>query len=213
MAMPLLPLLLGLVAGILRGGRLANIARARFRLPGLVFAGLGLQVGAELIAWLVNHRFRLEGRGLLIVTVSYLLLITFVLANRRLANRRLPGAVLIGVGLALNLAVILANGGMPVSLEAADAAGVDPRSYLRSAVKHRVMGPGTVWGFLGDVIPIPLVQSVVSVGDLVLATGVFLLVEKLVRSYPEPKSDVVVHPGDLSAGPRFPGRTWRRRGV
>jgi hypothetical protein len=179
MSLALVLLMLGLASGLVRGGKVSNVGRVRFRYPGLVFGGLGLQVAAELIAAFVHPGLRFGNRGIAILGCSYLLLAAFVTANRRL-----PGALAIAAGLVLNLAVIVANGGMPVSMPAARAAGIDPGAYLKSAIKHREMVAGTPLGFLGDVIPIPFLRTVVSIGDVVLAAGIFRLVDALVRSEP-----------------------------
>ena len=174
--------MLGLLAGLARGGKIGNVTVARFRLAYLVFAGLAIQVGAEFYAAFGDRNLRNDGRGIAILVFSYALLIVFVLANLRL-----PGIVLIGLGLGLNLAVIVPNGGMPVSLKSANAAGFDPSGYLGSAVKHRELNESTRLGFLGDVIPLPLLRKVISPGDIVQGLGIFLLVEGLVRYDPRRK--------------------------
>ncbi|MGH2722243.1 MAG: DUF5317 domain-containing protein [Actinomycetota bacterium] len=179
MSLALILLVLGLVSGLARGGRLSNIGRAQFRYPGLVFAGLSLQIAAELAAAFVNPAFRQENRGVAVLVASYALLGAFVVVNRHVR-----GAAAIGTGLVLNIAVIAANGGMPVSVRALVVAGIDPGDYLDRAVKHREMLPGTPLGLLGDVIPIPFLRAVVSLGDIVLALGIFRLVESLVRYDP-----------------------------
>jgi hypothetical protein len=177
MSLALVLLVLGLVSGLARGGSVSNLGQVRIRYPALVLAGLVLQVGAEVTAGPRPGTGSI-GRmgGLVVLCASYVLLAAFVTANRRL-----PGALVIGVGLVLNLAAIVANGGMPVSLEAARVAGIEPGTYLRSAVKHREMLPGTPLGFLGDVIPLPYLRTVVSIGDVVLAAGIFRMVDGLVR--------------------------------
>lgn len=180
MTLALLLLAAGLIAGLARGGRLSNLADVKMSFPGLVFAGLTIQLIAEVWASLVDRGLR-DRAGIPILVVSYCLLIAFVVMNRKL-----PGAILIGVGTVLNLAVILANGGMPVSLKAARAAGLDPSAagFLESAIKRRVMDSETLLWFLGDWIPLPVIQTVVSIGDVVLGIGIFLLVERLVRYIP-----------------------------
>jgi hypothetical protein len=98
------------------------------------------------------------------------------------ANWRIPGMALIATGLALNVAVIAANGGhMPVLPEGARLAGQyevlaadDPRTS-----KHLLMASEQVqlW-LLSDIIVIPYGvpgASVLSVGDLVLTVGVAIL--------------------------------------
>jgi hypothetical protein len=149
-------LLAGVVVGVLRGGSLENVNRVRFRLPWLVFLGLALQIGAEAAA----SRFPGIQRGVagpLILAISYAFVGTFVVLNFRF-----PGAPLIGLGLLLNLSVILANGAMPVSLWAV-----------------KVSGSHAGLGFLGDIIPVPPL-GIVSVGDVVLGAGVFVLVIRLI---------------------------------
>jgi len=96
-------------------------------------------------------------------------------------NRSLPGLKLVLLGLALNFAVIAANGGrMP-----ADAAQLDRAGLLGPALQDLsegrwspfgVMDEGTRLRFLGDVIytPMPFREpTILSVGDLVIVAGVF----------------------------------------
>ena len=179
MLLALVLLVAGVVVGLLRGGSLDNISAVRFRLPWLVFVGLGLQVGVEVAA----SKFPGIQRGVtgpLVLAVSYAFVGAFVALNARS-----PGALLIGLGLALNLAVILANGAMPVSLWALNVSGSQAAPHLQHAVKHRAKGPGTRLGFLGDNIPAPPL-GIVSVGDGVLGAGVFLLVDHLVAPKKHP---------------------------
>jgi hypothetical protein len=180
-------LLAGVVVGVLRGGSLENINRVRFRLPWLVFLGLALQIGADAAA--ATYPGIQKGvAGPLVLAISYGLVGTFVVLNFRF-----PGAILIGLGLLLNLSVILANGAMPVSLWAARVSGSRVAPHLQNSVKHRVKGPGTRLGFLGDIIPVPPL-GIVSAGDVVLGAGVFLLVTFLMapdkhRSCNNPSED------------------------
>lgn len=179
MILAVLLLIVGLLAGLARGGKLSNIAEVELRLPGLVFVGLGLQVGAEVVAALIYPELGRSNAGLLLIATSYLFLIGFLVVNRTL-----PGALIVGTGLGLNLVVIAANRGMPVSVSAVRAAGLDSAAFLEAAVKHQQMGPGTRLSFLGDIIPVPLIGTVISVGDIFIGVGVFILVERLVRYSP-----------------------------
>lgn len=87
------------------------------------------------------------------------------------ANYRLTGAVVVTLGGCLNLAVVLANRGMPVDPEALAIAGVQmPRDAL-----HVVLDASTRLAVLADVIPVGLVRSVYSVGDVLIAIGGFLV--------------------------------------
>jgi hypothetical protein len=173
-------LIAGLIAGLSRGGKLESISKVDFKHAWLVFAGLTIQVGGELTTALVFPELSEGFGGIALLALSYFLLITFVALNFQL-----PGMYFIGAGLALNLIVIFLNGGMPVSLDAVRAAGFEAADYLETAVKHEPFGRGTILGFLGDIIPIPIIRRAVSIGDVVLGIGIFRLVEQAVRYDPQ----------------------------
>lgn len=177
MLLALALLVLGIVAGLARGGRLENVSAAQFRVPWLVFAGLGLQVGAQALSSSVPALYS-GWAGTTVLMVSYGCIIAFVALNVRY-----PGTLFIGAGLALNIAVILANGAMPVSLAAVHHLGLKALPGLQTGVKHHAMTHRTRLGFLGDIIPVPFL-GIVSVGDVTLGTGVFLLVQRLVAYQP-----------------------------
>lgn len=149
----------GLLAGLLARGDLRRLGQLRPRwLPLFVLA-----IAARLVAILPWDP---EGQRAL-YTAS-----VWVLATVALANLALPGAWLIAAGIGSNALVVTANGGaMPVSLEAAAAVGrVESFDPL-----HEELNQGTLLPMLGDVIPVPLIGNVYSVGDAALALGVFLL--------------------------------------
>lgn len=149
----------GLLAGLLARGDLHRLGRLRPRLLPLFI----LAIAARLIAILPWDP---EGQRAL-YTASL-----WGLATVALANLTLPGAWLVAAGIGLNALVVTANGGaMPVSRGAAAVVGrVEPFDAL-----HEDLNPGTLLPMLGDVIPIPLIGNVYSVGDAVLALGVFFL--------------------------------------
>jgi len=92
-------------------------------------------------------------------------------------NRRMPGALLLGAGIALNLIAVVANQGMPISVPAAQIAGLSiPADGL-----HHPMTEATRVQALVDVIPVPLFKNVYSAGDVVLAAGGFWLPFAAVR--------------------------------
>jgi hypothetical protein len=95
-----------------------------------------------------------------------------------LANRALPGAWLVGLGATLNSLVTFANGGMPVDPSAIAVSGKAPPSDGL----HIILGPDTRLPFLADVLLIPVINNIYSVGDVVLAVGGFWMVFRLVRS-------------------------------
>lgn len=148
----------GLLAGLLARGDLHRLGRLRPRLLPLFI----LAIGARLIAILPWDP---EGQRAL-YTASL-----WGLATVALANLTLPGAWLIATGVGANALVVTVNGGaMPVAREAAAVAGrLQPFDPL-----HEELNQFTLLPMLSDVIPFPLL-GVYSVGDAVLALGVFLL--------------------------------------
>lgn len=161
----------GIAVGYLRHGSIRNLVDLQLRWSWLVLVGLALQVGGDMVSVFVYPRLRDSPLAIIILALSYGALVTFVFLNRKGL-----GTTLIAAGLISNVVVIIANRGMPVSLRATRTAGIDIKDYLSTALKHRVMGPGTRLRFLGDIIGVPLVRNVVSIGDLVLGAGLFLLV-------------------------------------
>jgi uncharacterized protein DUF5317 len=87
------------------------------------------------------------------------------------ANWRLPGAPLIAIGSLLNLAVIVANGAMPVDVDALGAAG----SRLRDDALHEPLNDHSILPILADIIIVPFVRAAYSIGDVFIAIGGFLV--------------------------------------
>jgi hypothetical protein len=88
------------------------------------------------------------------------------------ANAHLPGALAIATGSLLNLVVVVLNGGMPVS---EDAAAVAATSTHVGDGLHVTLSATTQVAALADVIPIGIFRSVYSVGDVVTGAGGFWL--------------------------------------
>lgn len=167
---------LALVLGAVLGGNLRGIERLHLRWWFLAIAGLGLQFvplpdgrgGADLAVRIA------------VLGTSYLMLILFCVANVRL-----PGVRLLLVGLALNAAVIIPNGGMPVSVSALERSGqgaVLHELLEEGAAKHHLMTEDDVLTFLSDVIPVGgPIHQVVSVGDVLVYAGLVMLVVAAMR--------------------------------
>lgn len=167
---------LGLVVGLLAGGGLGRLLQIRFRSTPLLFAAVILRYGTELA-------LRQD-----VQVVELLRLPLFALAFGLLLvglwrNRVLPGVPAIGVGVAMNAAVVVANGGwMPVWGRSLAFVGLGPADLVPQF--HRLLPPtpDTQFllhlGFLGDIlpVPIPLFANVASVGDVLMAIGLGWLV-------------------------------------
>ena len=172
MRVALVALVGGLVLGLAAGGRPANAARARLRWPSLA-------VVAVILAWAPRLLEATASAAAVLVLCSLLALLAFALANLRLT-----GMAVVALGLGLNALVIAANDGMPVDPRAVVSTGLARPEEL-AAIE---LGAGRQWqepddrlAVLGDVVPVALLDEVVSFGDLVLAAGLANVGFRLLR--------------------------------
>ena len=156
-------LLIALIAGLLRGGSLEALAQTRVRWLVLLIEGLLVQLVFDI--W--DPPGLTDDGALAVLLVSNLSVLTFLILNRAI-----PGMLLVAGGLLLNTIVITANQAMPVSASAAETAGTEAPSADDNSLKHELLEDDTKLGFLGDVIPVPGLNEVLSIGDIVLAVGV-----------------------------------------
>jgi hypothetical protein len=154
-----------------RGGRLHRLTHAPLRWSWLLLVGLGLQVLVDLAVGrqLVGDA---SWPGAALLFTSQALVLLWVLRNWQL-----PGMVLIGLGLLLNMLVVTANGAMPVDPDAIRALGGNPA--LLEPGKHTLMTADTRLPWLADIWALPPLRSIISVGDVVLAAGLLPLVHGL----------------------------------
>lgn len=154
-------------------GRLAALGGVRLRLVPAIFAAVALQIA-------VISVFPGGSPGLhrVLHVASYGLAAAFLVANRKFT-----GMWLVALGAALNLAAIVANGGvMPAAPGALRTAGlpVDPAHFRNStAVTHARLQ------FLGDVFAVPKgwpLANVYSVGDVLIAVGIVVVIHGICGS-------------------------------
>jgi DHA3 family macrolide efflux protein-like MFS transporter len=177
-------ILLGLIAGLLAGGSITNLAHVRLRWVGVLFlavlvrfateTALGAQIG-------IVEVFRL---GLFGLAFGMLLVGLWV-------NRSHPGMSLAFIGILSNAIAVVVNGGyMPIWEPSLRAAGF-PEGQLLSPFHTILPDTGLSAGFLlhagplADILPIPLplIQNVASIGDLFLSAGLgFFLFATVLRS-------------------------------
>jgi hypothetical protein len=160
----------GLTVGRLRGGRLAGLAG--LRLQGLPL--LWLAVALQLALGAVAPSARPLGVGL-----SYALVGAWLSLNTRRATGAVRAAMaLLALGWLLNLVPMALNGGMPVSGHALRAVGAPVGTTVDQGhlFKHVPADARTRMAVLGDVIPVPVPASVISVGDVAMLLGVAGLV-------------------------------------
>lgn len=176
-------LIVGVIA-LLRGGSLANFAQLRVRSMALVLGSLLLQL---LIFPLVGDQPLLEVATIPLYLLSMGLLVWWVWLNRHL-----PGIVLIGAGVVMNLAAIAMNSGyMPVDPDAAAYAGnLDAYQSEHGMISNNSYASDSdvkLW-LLTDIFPVPAgipMASVVSLGDILLTTGIGFLCYQTITRRPE----------------------------
>ncbi|HET8786357.1 MAG TPA: DUF5317 family protein, partial [Candidatus Limnocylindrales bacterium] len=175
---------LGLVAGLLAGGSLSNLVGVRLRLLPAIFAALLVRFGTELLI----------GNGVGFVEALRLPLfvgaLTLLLAALW-ANRRQPGMSLAFVGILSNTIAIAINGGrMPILLQSLQSLGLteaDARTTFHTVLDGTKTDFLAHVGPLTDIIPIPIVRDVASIGDIFLGIGLaFFLFATVVRPADEP---------------------------
>jgi Family of unknown function (DUF5317) len=159
----------GVVSGLISRGRFSNLADIPMRYSALVLAWLAGVILADPVGrWVGGSGGDNLGFGLYLVGLAAL--VAFALINAV----HMPGMWLIALGALANLVVCANNHGTPYSISALHKAGVTAVNYTdvatNTATKHPEQ-PGDQLKFLGDVVPIRVLKTVVSPGDLLFAFG------------------------------------------
>ena len=166
-------ILLALIVGALAGGGIPRLANLGLRWSWLLLLAIGLRV----LPAATDRLGLLSG-----VPMGWVLVAAYALVFIWLwGNWRVPGLQIAAVGIGANMAAVLLNAGqMPIWSAAFFAAGFseadiagDPFHFLlRAESVGDFVARG---GLFGDVIPIPVpfIRDVVSLGDVLLAIGIF----------------------------------------
>jgi Family of unknown function (DUF5317) len=180
-----------LVSVPVAGGRLGRLADVRLRAVWAVLLSAAIQVAITTAARGGNHTVHA-----ILHMISYGFAAWFLIANRRL-----PGMLLVALGTGLNLLAISVNGGvMPASAAAVRIAGIHTAGgFANSApLAHSHLA------FLGDVIPVPgppPIGNVLSVGDLIIFIGALLVLHCVCGSRLAPR----LRPRSMSRTPTGAG--------
>jgi hypothetical protein len=152
----------GVVAGLIAGGDVGNLARLRFRWPWVIPVVVLIR---ELI--LLTPLNRVDGAQYVYVA-ALAATVAWTLWN----VSRLPAIWLVTAGSALNLLVLVANGGrMPVAHELAGAL------LQRGTIgQYTVMSSSTNLNLLGDWVSIHPLPEAYSAGDVLVAIGLVVAV-------------------------------------
>jgi hypothetical protein len=166
---------IGLLAGLLLGGRPAGFATIQFRFGWLAVVGFGVQVVifsgpvADRIGWLGVPAY-----------VASTGLVFFVL----LVNIRITGLPIVAVGAACNFVAIMVNGGyMPASAAALSGAG----KTAATGYSNSVVVADPVLAPLTDLFALPAwlpFSNVFSIGDVLIALGIAVAIVAAMRRRP-----------------------------
>ena len=165
-------LLIGLIAGLLVGGRLAGLADLHFRwVPVFV---LGLMAQLILFSDAVADRIGDLGAPIYVASTAAVLV---ALAG----NARITGIPIVALGATFNFLAIIANGGyMPAGGAAMEALDKSlGNAYSNSAVlAHPALEP------LTDVFSLPAwvpYANIFSIGDVLISLGVVVVIAVAMR--------------------------------
>ena len=170
------PLAMGALAGYVAGGSLAGLLSIKLRALWLLWLAAAVQA-AELYVRVLSRDVRLP---LLVVTVA--LAGAWLAANlpgRPRAMKIAACAALAG-GL-VNGAAIVANGRMPYLPAAARAVGIAPGL---ATPKNVAAAPGSHLIALGDIIPVPPLHKVISIGDILIIIATIAIIATAMRAAP-----------------------------
>jgi hypothetical protein len=167
---------IGLVAGLLLGGRIDRIATVRFRLGPLAIVVLVIQLA--LFSPLADGLARETGRAIYVASTALTIVVV-------VANIRLTGLPLVALGGFANLAAIVANGGaMPADPAALAAIGQGVGPNTNSViVAEPQLRPLTDVFATPDWLPM---ANVFSIGDILIGVGVAVAIAAAMRVQDRP---------------------------
>jgi hypothetical protein len=161
----------GLAVGLARGGSLRRLREPGVKAPWLALVCLVVQAVVVLLP--------MPGLGGFVLLVAALA----TLLGIARANGRLAGVPLLALGLLLNLIVVLANVGMPVTAATLERAGIQLEQPApdRPDAKHVLDRGQARLGLLGDRLAVRPLRTVTAYGTITELAGLFLLLQHLVR--------------------------------
>jgi hypothetical protein len=177
LALMLIPLVIGAIgAAVLHKRNLVN-GRGDFRFEGIrwVLLAVVVEVVRELVVparWLAEPSV---GRAFALVDVGVGAWLLYLNRFGRKAIVVASAVAIAGTGVLMNAAAVMIAGAMPFSERGAQIANLPP-SWLNPVPRGYVPGSqvNAVAGALGDIIPFPAVQKVLSLGDVLILSGLLL---------------------------------------
>lgn len=155
--------------GWFRGGRLKRLLNFDLKGLNLILLALVMRYLINFLSWKMDFFLVFSG---IIQVIAYGILFWGLWQTLELLEIKI-----VGLGSLANFLVIAANGGkMPVSPSAVASIGLN----LTETGLHILMSEGTRLFWLADIIPLPPpypFPTVISVGDILIAAGVMLLIQ------------------------------------
>ncbi len=177
LALALTPILVGIALGYLAGGRLSVLV-GQFHHLWLLWLAVSVQV-LQTASSDIRRAVEAALHVPMLMVVSAVGVFWLVLNVCRWSpGMRLAGLLVLAGGFA-NAAAVGVNGRMPYSIAAAKIIGLAPDS---TTPKNQPASGDSPVMFLADVIPLPWLHKVVSVGDCLILTGSTLLVITAMRA-------------------------------
>lgn len=168
-------LILGIIIGLIRRGKISRLAYVNFSFKPLIYISVLLYIAIMIMnLGLFNYSSSLYSVFLLL---SYIFTGLFLIANISMKFMAVPL-----IGLCLNVLVFLANGfKFPLSSEAAAKLyGTEMYELLISGkILFFTPAEGASLSFLGNIITIGN-KIVISAGDIITAIGVVLVVQAII---------------------------------
>ncbi len=158
----------GLIVGLLRRGRLTSVIGTKLRLYSLFLIAFGCGLAVDLIDLPKPGVWAIVG-----------LSAGLVFAVR---NLHLVGMVVIAVGIAANLLPVAITGSTPVRASALVEAGMVAEADLERVSlsgARSLVDDGSAWAMFGDTIPVTAADQVISFGDLIVLVGLVSVIANL----------------------------------
>ena len=159
MVLTIVVILFGLLIGRLRGGRLRNLSDWHVNSWRVLLAAVG--------AWVALELFGADDVWLAAAAILGAMWFGF-------RNLHLTGMPIVLIGLGLNLVPIVLNGHIPTrvdSLLVADVTTREDLARLDLSGGRQFESSDDLLPQLGDIVPIPITQQVLSFGDLIALAG------------------------------------------
>lgn len=152
---------IGLLAGLVAGGDLTALRDLRVRLWPVLLPALTFALVISIDSDPPFERFLLP-----------LTLIAFAVVA--LSNLHLVGMAVVSVGIVANLAPVLLNGDMPVRESAVIGAGIatpETVQFVELGAGRRFEEPADLLAPLGAIVPVDVLNEVLTFGDLIVLLG------------------------------------------